>query len=273
LRTLDEFIGRDEIHADSVLVASDVHAGDEYQGFDPHAWETALDLAEKHDVFLVVGDLLDPRADEDVVTRVASSLSDLDANTVVIPGNHDTLDHVRVLERHGVDVRFRKYRRRGRGCPPGHSGPSLGGPIDLDLGVSFLVVHGHEPCGELGLEPMEAENPVAKSSPMPKRDQILDNYACRLYEIPGRMREIARSVDAEVVVTGHTHCRFLGSEEGTLLVNVGTTACPATCTTCMDPLNVFNVCRIRVRSEKLEAKIINLVEGRVIEREEVGVER
>ncbi len=269
---MDDFM-RESVEVERLLLISDVHAGDEYQGFDRDAWETALDLAEKHDLLLVVGDLVDARADVDVVEDVASSLADLDAHVVIVPGNHDTLDHVRVLERHGIEVRFRKYPRRGRGCPPGHSGPSLGGPVDLDVGFSVFAVHGHEPCDELGLEPMRAENPVAKSSPMPKRDQVLDNYACRLYEIPGRMKEIARKVDADVVVTGHTHCRYLGSEGGTLLVNVGTTACPATCATCADPLNVFNVCRIRSFGDRLRAKLFNIVEGRVIDREEVELER
>jgi len=277
-RTLDEVLeGRHELSAERILVASDVHVGDRYQGHEPELLELALELARDQDLVVLDGDLADPRAGDEEVKGFVEELRDLasEVEVVVVPGNHDTVRLVRRLERAGVTVLARKYEeRRGRGCPPGHEGPSLGGPKRLEVeGLKFLIAHGHEPCGELGLEPQEPGNPVAEESPMPKRDQLLDNYTCREHEMPARLEEIARASDADVVITGHTHCRFLGSFGSTLVVNVGTTACPATCATCRDPLNVGNVCLIRLSGSRVRAKLFNLREARVVERERVRVDR
>ncbi|MEO2241800.1 MAG: metallophosphoesterase family protein [Euryarchaeota archaeon] len=276
-KTLDEVLSRPRIRAERVLIASDVHVGDRYQGHDPELLETALELARDQDLVVLDGDLADPRAREREVEGLVESLRDLseEVELVVVPGNHDTLRLVRRLRRSGVSVMMRKYEeRRGRGCPPGHEGPSLGGPERLKVGGwRFLIAHGHEPCGELGLEPQRPENPIAQESPMPRRDQLLDNYTCREYEMPDRLEEIARASGADVVVVGHTHCRFLGRFGGVLAVNVGTTACPATCATCRDPLNVGNVCLLRLSGSRIRAKLFNMREGRVVARERIRARR
>ncbi len=262
---------------DSLLISSDVHVGDEYQGHDREIWEAALDLASDFDAFLIDGDLADPRAPDPELRELLRDLRRLSSEVQIyfVPGNHDTVDLVKSLRDAGVHVLSRRYdNRRGRGCPPGHSGPSLGGPHLLRFGdVWMLVLHGHEPCSELDLNPQKPVNPVARESPMPKRDQILDNYTCREYEMPERLEEIARSTHADVVITGHTHCRYLGNVEGKLVVNVGTTSCPAICATCRDPLNVGNVCILKTSGRTLRAKLFNLHEARVIDRERVRIGR
>ncbi len=271
--TLDET----RLPGDRLLISSDVHVGDEYQGHDREIWEAALDLARDFDAFLIDGDLADPRASDVELKELLRDLRELSSEvpTYFVPGNHDTVDLVRSLRDAGVRVLSRRYDdRRGRGCPPGHSGPSLGGPHLLSFGdARMLVLHGHEPCSELGLNPQEPINPVARESPMSKRDQVLDNYTCREYEMPDRLEEIARSTRADIVITGHTHCRYLGNLDGKLVVNVGTTSCPATCATCRDPLNVGNVCILRASGRTLRAKLFNLREARVTGRERVRIDR
>lgn len=93
-----------------ILQTSDVHLGPPAREPDgrEHVGEcicpvdVMVELVREHavDVLLIVGDLFDhARVSESLVARTFERLADVDADVVLLPGNHDQYDHTAVCKR------------------------------------------------------------------------------------------------------------------------------------------------------------------------------